>query len=438
MGRISFVFRLVALVAASLPIGSWSYEALTEQQSYQLERAKAQVLDDRLFAMAEAGNCYAYLKIAGGGPRGWKWQVLMSAYECGVKNFTNLKPFVRGYPLDHPLFYEGQATNLGYVPEARTLLERALEAGSISAGMELAEWEIDGVLAPPNAKRANGYLTNAALISQGPPTEWNMDLEPVNRDWQIGQILFLILKMGVELENAEFWLNYVNKDPEWIDDTKMMRELIYRSKPSLNPKAMPNLLIVVGGLLLLLFFAGYVFKRRTKTVASAGRDAQSSSHKESVGVADEIIASVLKEPSKESELVTRAFGDSKTSFSLGSNILGLLCLLLLLSVVLNAFLPSMPINTGALALLMGVMQTISGGLLGYIIKLMLDLIEGDSPAAIGRTWSGWVILVSGMSESSFFGTFDPNDLARLAIAIIGWGGVAFCAGWVVGKFRQNN
>ena len=154
MGKISFVFRLVALVAASLPIGSWGYEALTEQQSYQLERAKAQILDDRLFAMVEAGNCYAYLKLAfdsagrwiDGRPRFWKYPVLMSAYECGVKNFTNLKPFLPGYPLDHPLFYEGQATKLGYVPEARTLLERALEAGSISAGMELTDKYLFGLL----------------------------------------------------------------------------------------------------------------------------------------------------------------------------------------------------------------------------------------------------------------------------------------------------
>lgn len=163
------------------------YEFSKEKQ-YLFEIASAAFNDpDRLKAMGKAGNCYANLQLSSSKPKVWNAEYTLKAYECGIKNFlppSQIRSMLGSLPDDHPLGLEADAADLGYTAEAQALLIRALENGSESAGYKLVEWELDGVLAPPDffhSTFGRVELGNAIIISRCLDALIRLILTPVGR-----------------------------------------------------------------------------------------------------------------------------------------------------------------------------------------------------------------------------------------------------------------
>jgi hypothetical protein len=107
------------------------------------------------------------------------------------------------------------------------------------------------------------------------------------------------------------------------------------------------------------------------------------------------------------------------------------------AVGLNFLISNVETSSGAKSLVMASLGVLAGGLLGYLIKIFLDGLDGSVAVTSGNSWAGWVILAASMSQSSFFSSFEAEDLVRMIIAIVGAGGFAFILGWGFAKIRSN-
>lgn len=453
--RILFFNGLLSILPLFAAQASFAFAELTVDQRSQLDRANAIQDRDRLGAMARAGNCYAYLTLAVNHKReDWSSRDLVYAYDCGLKNFGRHTDFPYWDFEEHPLGFEPKSRTLRYSLEARELLERALSEGSFSAAIELATWEIDGVSAAPDLAKANQYLVTAAQITLGPPTSWlrkrrvegpGWTAEPWDQSWRLAAPLLSMLEASKEVPDSEFWFNYVetkivgsmNYDLLGASEqVSRIRTLLIEANPSLNPRATPPFEVVFVGFLMVFAVAIFVFKRRNKVLATASATTASTSYRvKEAATKTGDLAGVAQERVAEIDLVAKAFASAKPRFGPGPKYFRILCLAFFVSLGVNLGLPSIEMTVAALAISSGLAQTISGGLFGYLIKLLFERFDGTTPAAIGRKWSGWAIFLAAMSEASFFGTLELNDLARLVVAIIGVGGIAFVLGWAWTKVR---
>ena len=200
---------------------------------------------------------------------------------------------------------------------------------------------------------------------------------------------------------------------------------------------------VLTGFLIGVLFAGFVFLLyrgylNNRNFVKKGGESLGSPllKKEAPSQSpDAAAASVSKSPSK-THLEIKAQNESNSDLKSGVNLLGVVVGVFFITLAINAFLLGSEAKRWELALAFGVMQTLSGGLFGFSIKLLLDRMNENFTASVGRTWGGWGILIAGMSEGSFFVTFYSEDLARLIVAILMMGGVAFLAGEIFRKVRD--
>lgn len=441
---------------------TFAFEELSQEQRSQLDRANAinaQEDPERLRAMAKAGNCFAYLNLAanprelwhGSAYADWSIEDLISAYTCGLKNFGGHVLFPWFGWKEHPLVFERFSRELKYSLKARQLLERALSEGSVTAAIELASWEIDGVLSTSDLAKANSYLIVAAKMTLGPPTSWvkqrkadgSFLIAPNDQRLLLAAPLVTLLEADEQVRDSEFWFSYVENQldgseasEEAFEQINRIRALLIKANPSLNPRATPPFEVVFVGFLMVFAAAIFVFKRRNKVLATASATTASTSYRvKEAATKTGDLAGVAQERVAEIDLVAKAFASAKPRFGPGPQYFRILCLAFFVSLGVNLGLPSIEMTAAALAISSGLAQTISGGLFGYLIKLLFERFDGTTPAAIGREWSGWAIFLAAMSESSFFGTLELNDLARLVVAIIGVGGIAFVLGWAWTKVR---
>jgi len=76
------------------------------------------------------------------------------------------------------------------------------------------------------------------------------------------------------------------------------------------------------------------------------------------------------------------------------------------------------------------------GAVGYgIYQLALPRYKPACPLDLGRKWFAWIaIFVSLATLPPFFRHFDATSIATWLIALVFYGGLAFAAGWLYGKF----
>lgn len=76
------------------------------------------------------------------------------------------------------------------------------------------------------------------------------------------------------------------------------------------------------------------------------------------------------------------------------------------------------------------------GAVGYgIYRLTNPKHKPASPLDLARKWFAWMaVLVSFATLPPFFRLFDVNSIAMWVIALVFYGGLAFGAGWLYGKF----
>lgn len=76
------------------------------------------------------------------------------------------------------------------------------------------------------------------------------------------------------------------------------------------------------------------------------------------------------------------------------------------------------------------------GVVAYgLFKLLGTNDKPESAVDYGRKWLAWMVVIGTFSTlPSFFSHFDADSFARWVIVLVFYGGIAFAAGWVYGKF----
>jgi hypothetical protein len=77
-----------------------------------------------------------------------------------------------------------------------------------------------------------------------------------------------------------------------------------------------------------------------------------------------------------------------------------------------------------------------GGLLGFVLKWMIvPKGAATSPGDLGRKWMGWAVLIACLALfTQFVIKPSPETFIAWAASTIVWGLIAYCLGWVYGRF----
>lgn len=414
--------------------------------------------------------------------------LLFKAYSCGLKdfNFIPSKPeaiqteLLANLPKEHPLTLHPRAMRLGFTQEAYGLLDRSLQEGSSISGLEMAAWLIDGTLALPNPASAERVLVEVAEIHRGIPTSWKhstagLGTTKEGETRRILQLLFQVLN-AVEgnLLNPGYWNEYLKtlQSENWVfNDWQTKRLVEYGlleapveaepNKPKPTPSAAPvvyddegdgkNALVALAlvfvavlGLVILnmkqpkeddLVSADLDLEPRSEGVKNEevrGIDGADASYQSVEITADDDkknIEANLSGAHRESQLNKDHDAQRESEVGQlpkpllhfgGAGALFLSCRMILES----------DLEPAGYAFWLSVTSVGCMALFGYGIKKLLMDPEGDSPRDKGLRAAGWGLFLAFVTSSSLPVSLDPNDLARLVLAIVMCCSVGFAFGYL--------
>ncbi|MFL6872008.1 MAG: hypothetical protein ACJ0RG_08140 [Candidatus Azotimanducaceae bacterium] len=424
----------------------------------------------RLRAMGKNGNCFADARLVFNGLH--DSMDSKDVHDCGVTRWfvrtDELEQLLEREDKGEPLTLFYQAMKLGYSVEAHQKLRQAFDAGNAEAGLQLVEQLRQGLVAPPDIAGASDILLELLEMLSGEdpsyamvyekivPAEW----ERAKRDAFFEIQTFCQLQTGV-FEDSEMlqaliptlkswdgeYSYYISTDPYGCFPSDNEAETLNLSG---TPQGTGNSItatdwsgisgsVVLGGIFLLVLGAVYFFASGNKRQAlspdtdnasddvAQESDTQGSTDPSSSEGVDSSVKPLVVDGQQTGRQTVQEVGVFKP-------ILMICCVA---GVGLNFLISNVEMNPGAKSLVMASLGVLAGGLLGYLIKIFLDGLDGSAAVTSGNEWAGWVILAASMSQSSFFSSFEAEDLVRMIIAIVGAGGFAFVLGWGFAKIRSK-
>ena len=421
----------------------------------------------RLRAMGKNGNCFADARLV--------FNQLHDSmdskdvHDCGVTRWfvrtDELEQLLEREDKGEPLTLFYQAMKLGCSVEAHQKLRQAFDAGDVRAGLELVKQLRQGLVAPPDIAGASNSLLELSEMLSGEDTSYDMhNRQIVPAEWgrakdnAFSEIKALCRLQSDVFEDSEVLQALIPTLKSWFSDRYIKNGLDSCFGPDKGAETL-NLSgtsggagnsatawdwsgisgsVVLGGIFLLLLVAGYFFalgqKRQPLSLntdntfddGAQESDAQGSKYASSSDGVDSSVKPLVVDGQQTGRQTVQEVG-----------VAPILMICCIAAVGLNFLVSNVEMNPGAKSLVMASLGVLAGGLLGYLIKILLDGLDGSAAVTSGKDWAGWVILAASMSQSSFFSSFEVEDLVRMIIAIVGAGGFAFVLGWGFAKIRSN-